>query len=116
MPTNCAAAIRQARERIKTIIATLRALDLVCSGTLLERTKTCGKAGCRCANDPAARHGPYFEWTRMKAGKLAHRVLSPQQAQAMRRAIDNYHTVQELLKDWETESEHLIDAQFPRKT
>jgi hypothetical protein len=116
MPIDSATAIRQARERVNAIRVALRALDLVCSGTLLERTKTCGKPGCRCANDPAARHGPYFEWTRRKAGKFAHRLLSPQQAQAMRRAIANYHTVQELLKDWETESERLIDAQFPRKS
>ena len=50
----------------------------------------------------------------MKAGKLAHRTLSPQQAEAMRLAIANYRKAQELLRDWETETERLIDAEFPR--
>jgi hypothetical protein len=107
--------IRKARERIKEILAALRSIQVICSGTLLERMKTCGKTGCRCANDPAARHGPYFEWTHMLDGKFAHRLLPRPQAHAMREAIANYHTVQALLKDWETESERLIDAQFPRK-
>jgi hypothetical protein len=107
--------VRKARERIKAIIATLNSIEVICSGTLLARMKTCGKPGCRCANDPAARHGPYYEWTHMLDGKFAHRLLPRPQAEAMRDAIANYHTVQVLLKDWEAESERLIDAQFPRK-
>jgi hypothetical protein len=33
-------------------------MGLICSGTLLERTRTCGKPNCRCATDLQARHGP----------------------------------------------------------
>lgn len=106
--------VKQARQRIERIRQVMAGLDYVCSGTLLSRTKTCGNPGCHCAQDPAARHGPYYEWTHMKAGKLAHRTLSPQQAQAMRLAIANYRKAQELLRDWETETERLIDAEFPR--
>jgi hypothetical protein len=52
--------IRQARERLARIRATLNGMDYLCSGTLLERMKMCGKPGCRCAQDPLARHGPYY--------------------------------------------------------
>jgi len=36
----------------------------------------------------------------MLDGKFAHRLLPRPQADAMREAIANYHTVQALLKDW----------------
>ena len=31
------------------------------------------------ASDPGARHGPYLEWIYLKAGKLRHRTLTPEQ-------------------------------------
>ena len=40
-------------------------MDYLCSGTLLRRMKMCGKPGCRCSEDPDARHGPYYEWGHM---------------------------------------------------
>ena len=72
--------IREARERIARIRDALSAIDYLCSGTLLQRTKVCGKPGCRCAQDPSARHGPYYEWGHMKGGRLVHRTVSPEQA------------------------------------
>ena len=106
---------RQARSRIERIRALLGQIDYLCSGTLLERTKVCGKPTCRCAQDPAARHGPYFEWGHMKGGKLVHRQVSAEQAGLLRLAIDNYRRVQQLLRDWELETEQLIDAEVPRQ-
>jgi hypothetical protein len=105
---------RQARERILAIRQDLAAIDLLCSGTLLKRMKTCGSPGCRCAEDPAARHGPYYEWGHMKRGKLIHRLVSAEQAQLLGGAISNYRKLKKLLRTWETETERLIDAQRPR--
>lgn len=82
----------------------LTRVDLICSGTLLERTKLCGKAGCRCTQDPHQRHGPYFEWNRLENGKLRHRVVSPAEARTIRRAQHNYQRVLRLLAQWEDES------------
>ena len=50
----------------------------------------------------------------MLAGKLVHRVVSPEQAALLQLAIDNYRSVQKLLRDWEVETEKLIDAEAPR--
>ena len=105
------AIIQQARQRITRIRHTLGSVDYLCSGTLLERMKLCGKPGCRCAQDPAARHGPYYEWGHMKAGKLVHRTVSPQQAAILRLAIANYRKVKKLLRSLEVETERLIDAE-----
>lgn len=105
-PTNPA----RARARITQIRQELSAIELLCSGTLLKRMKTFGSPSCRCAHDPAARHGPYYEWGHMHAGKLVHRVVSVEQAEVLRQAIANYRRLKKLLRGWETETERLIDA------
>ena len=102
---------RAARERIAEIRDRLRSFERVCSGSLLRRTKVCGKPNCRCADDPAARHGPYYEWGRMKSGRLVHRVVSPAQAALLREAIANYRSLRRLLRTWENETVKLIEAE-----
>ena len=107
--------IKKARDRIARIREALSEIDYLCSGTLLKRTKVCGKPGCRCAQDPSARHGPYYEWGHMRGGKLVHRVLSPEQAAILELAIANQRKAKKLMQDWEVETERLIDAEAPRK-
>jgi len=51
----------------------------------------------------------------MKGGKLVHRQVSAEQAELLRLAIDNYRRVQQLLRDWELETERLINAEVPRQ-
>jgi hypothetical protein len=105
---------QQARARIAAIRERLNAVEELCSGTLLEHRTRCGRAGCACAKDPDARHGPYYDWGHMQAGKLVHRRVSPEQAVRLRLAIANYRNVKKLLLDWEKETEILIDTELPR--
>jgi hypothetical protein len=102
---------RAAQERITQLRERIQAIDRLCSGSLLRRTKMCGKAGCRCAEDPTARHGPYYEWGRMKGGRLVHRMVSPAQAALLREAIANYRMLRRLLRTWEAETIKLIEAE-----
>jgi len=108
--------IQKTRARIAGIRDTINAVDYLCSGTLLEHMTRCGKPGCRCATDPDARHGPYYDWGHMLGGKLVHRRVSPEQAAVLRLAIANYRKVKKLLLAWEKESERLIDAELPRNS
>jgi hypothetical protein len=103
--------VKQAHARIAAIRDSLNTVDYLCSGTLLEHRTRCGKPGCRCANDPNARHGPYYDWGHMQAGKLVHRRVSPEQAVVLRLAIANYRKIKKLLLAWEKETERLIDAE-----
>mgnify|MGYP001194381905 FL=1 len=114
MPRRPDKVIAQAMQRIARIKESLAAIELLCSGTLLHRTKLCGKPGCRCASDPAARHGPYYEWGHMLGGKLVHRMISAHQAEMLGLAIDNHRQVKKLLQQWETETERIMDAHAPR--
>src|SRR5215831_1802800 len=115
MPRRREDILQQAHVRIARIRATLNAMEYFCSGTLLRRMKLCGKAGCRCAQDPSARHGPYYEWGHIKGGKLVHRTLSAEQAEILQLAIANYREAKKLMKEWEEATERLIDGQAPRK-
>ena len=105
--------VQRARERIQGIRDSLGEFELLCSGTLSERMMKCGKPNCRCATDPSARHGPYFEWSHMNVGKPTRRYVSPQQAQLLRQAIADYRSLQKLLREWEENSERIIDAVQP---
>jgi hypothetical protein len=96
------------RARSSAIRKELTALDFVVSGTLHHRTKVCGKPTCRCANDPAARHGPYYEWGRMRAGKLVQSTVTPAQARLLERGITNHQRAKALLAEWE----HLTEAEI----
>lgn len=51
----------------------------------------------------------------MKAGKLVHRLVSPEQAGLLRRAIVNYRRLKKLLRSWEAATERLIDAEADRQ-
>lgn len=107
--------IAQAREKIERIRRAFGEIDALCSGTLLTRMKICGKPGCRCAHDPLARHGPYYEWGHMKGGVLVHRTVTQQQAELLQSAIGNHRKAKKLLRAWEEETERLIDLEAPRE-
>ena len=113
MPTADKATVREVKQKIAEIQRTLSAMQYLSSGTLLKRTKVCGNPRCHCASDPAARHGPYYEWSYLKAGKLRHRTLTPQQAELMRLAIANYRRAKKLLRAWEAQTQHLVKLNAP---
>ena len=108
MSTKHLAPEERQRERALARIIELReriaAFDYVCSGTLTHRTMRCGKPTCRCQQDPAARHGPYDYWARLENGRLASRLLTPDQAQTVRLAIANLREIRALLHRWERET------------
>ena len=95
---------KRIRSRTQEIRRAIGRMDFVASGTMHERTKVCGRKNCKCATDPAERHGPYYEWSRLKDGKLKHKVVTPEQAQLLKTAISNKREIQALLVLWEEET------------
>lgn len=104
-PTPAKPSRTRIRTRSKAIRQELNRLGFVVSGTLHHRTKVCGKPTCKCATDPTARHGPYYEWGRMRNKKLVQSTVTPAQAKLLERGINNHRRAQELLDDWERLSE-----------
>jgi hypothetical protein len=76
-------------------------MDVVVSGLVSSRTKPCGKPKCRCAGNPEAYHGPYYEWHHYQDGHLVHRTITPEQFAAMERAVANHREILRLLSVWE---------------
>ena len=103
---------RRLRRRTQALRREIAAMDFVTSGTLLTRTKVCGRATCPCATDIAARHGPYYEFNRRQDGRLVHRVIAPALAERVRKALENHRRIQALLAEWEQETvEELLNPQ-----
>lgn len=98
------------RERIEEIKRQILDLDLIASGTLVRRTKVCGKPGCRCATDRDARHGPYFEWGRIERGRRTSTTVTPAKARQLKRALRHQRRLKALLRRWEQASVSAIDA------
>lgn len=57
-------------------------------GSVSERWMKCGQKGCRCQQDPQARHGPYYSLTRSVRGKTRSRYLSAEQAEVARQQVE----------------------------
>jgi len=111
MPPSADDKATKSRRKIAEIQKSISAMEHLSSGTLLKRMKICGNPRCHCASDPAARHGPYYEWSYLKGGKLRHRTLTPDQAAVMRLAIANYRKARKLLRAWEAQTLHLIELE-----
>ena len=63
-------------QRFRELKQEFQQLEYFCKGTLLKRMMKCGKAQCACRQDPAKRHGPYFEWTYKAKGKTVNVKLT----------------------------------------
>src|SRR5665213_291396 len=74
--------------RIRQIATDLADARPMRRGSLSERTVKCGKPGCACAQDPKARHGPYYSLTHAVGGKTHSRFLTAEQAGLVRLQID----------------------------
>ena len=79
-------------------------------GTLVVRAYECGKPRCRCHASPAARHGPYAEWTRKIGGKTITRRLTPEQLTAWQPLFDNAKKLRALLTELQDLTLAIIEA------
>ena len=95
-------------ERLQRIRKQITNLEHVCSGTLVCRTKVCGKPSCACATDRAARHGPYYEWSRWEKDHRVYVSLPEPLAPGLAQAIRNHRRLRQLMRLWERESARVL--------
>ena len=74
--------------RIRQLAAELADPQPMRRGSLSERMIKCSKPSCACAQDPKARHGPYYSLTQAVGGKTRSRFLTVEQAEVVQQQID----------------------------
>lgn len=81
-------------------------------GSLTERFVKCSRPGCPCADDPAARHGPYLSLTRAVQGTTRTRLIAPALADTVRRQIETGRQFREASARYWAACERLADAEL----
>jgi hypothetical protein len=98
------------RRKQAALARRLTEAGFVLPGSLFSRHMRCGKANCRCHDDPPALHGPYFQWTRTAAnGKTLTRLLPDDLAAQYQSWFDNARRVREVLSELEVLSITIIE-------
>lgn len=87
--------------KYQTLATQLAEIGFISPGSLVARTTSCGKAGCRCQADPPERHGPYYQWSRAVGGKTMSRRLNPAQAELYRAWIANRKHLKAIITEME---------------
>lgn len=85
-------------------------------GTVSERFMKCGKASCACRRNDSARHGPYFSWTRVIDGVTRSRLLSPAQADVVRRQVAAGGEFRKIVEQFWEMAERLADQEIEDPT
>jgi hypothetical protein len=81
-------------------------------GSLSERYVKCSKPGCSCADDPKARHGPYFSLTRGVGGRTQSRFISQAQADLVRHQVEAGQDFRRQVEAFWEACEQWADAQL----
>jgi hypothetical protein len=103
------------QDRAAGIAAELAGLGLALPGTLMQRRVRCGWAGCRCHADPPELHGPYWQWTRKRAGRTVSRLVPDDQVANYRQWIDNHRRLRELIAELEDLTLTVADERASRQ-
>lgn len=81
-------------------------------GSLVERYRRCGKAGCHCAGAGADGHGPSWSLTREVGGKTITRIIPVDAVARTRAQIEEYQRFRGVVRALVETSEQLCDAKL----
>ena len=81
-------------------------------GSVSERFVKCNKAGCPCAQDRSARHGPYVSLVRVIAGKTTSRWVPKEKARLLRQQVEAGQEFRGLIEAYWRACEQWADAEL----
>ena len=87
----------QLEQRHQALLREIARIGTVLRGTIGTYRTQCGSPGCGCHTDPAARHGPYYIWTRKVAGKTVTRMRSEEHGKLLRPWTKNMRRLDRLV-------------------
>lgn len=101
--------LRRQRDELKARLAEVGDLR---PGSLVERYRRCGKAGCHCAGKGAEGHGPSWSLTREVGGKTITHVIPARAVAQTREQIAEHRRFRALVREVVETSERLCDAKL----
>ena len=90
-------ALARCQRDYESVRGELESIGFVMRGSLVKRTKECGRPECPCHSDPQREHGPYYQWTRKVKAKTVTEVLTPDQARLWQQLIRNGRRLKRLV-------------------
>jgi len=99
--------IQQLKRRYERLAAQLAKVGPVVQGTITERLITKPDPHDSKATKTI---GPYYQWTFKQNAKTVTVNLSPSQAKAFQKAIDNNRKLEEIIKEMRSLSREILEA------
>jgi hypothetical protein len=96
-----AEALAEYEDKLKALAGQLAGVGFMTRGSVVARHTHCGKTGCACHKDPAAVHGPYWQFSRAVGGKTVTRWITEEQAVLYKEWIANRRSALGILAEIE---------------
>jgi Family of unknown function (DUF6788) len=93
-------------DRRHRLVARLGEAETLLAGSLVEQTRRCGKAGCRCADGEP--HGPYVYFAPKTAGRGRLRYVPAALLEVVRRCVHTGAEVEAVLAEISTINTELL--------
>jgi len=88
------------QHRIEQIKAEITTLGPLRPGTLSRQYNVCGTPGCRCKDDPAQRHGPYYQLSYTWRGKSRSEFVRAPESARVEEQVRTYARLRTLIDQW----------------
>jgi len=102
--------VEELRTRCEALKVQLSQVGDFRPGSMVERYRRCGKAGCHCAQPGARGHGPCWSLTHALAGKTVTHVIPAGALEQTRAQLEEYRRFRALARDLVETSERLCAA------
>jgi len=91
--------LTQLRQRHRQLARRLSQIGPILKGSVAASYTRCGKANCRCQDDPPQLHGPYWQWSTAIDGKTVSRRLQEEELPFYLECLQNRRQLEALLAD-----------------
>jgi hypothetical protein len=84
-------------------------------GSLSQQYTVCGKANCRCKEDPPRKHGPYYQLSFTRKGRSGTKFVKKHQVTTVKKQLKNYARLRKLVDRWIELSTELCQLNLERE-
>jgi hypothetical protein len=107
--------IRTLEVQIEKIKRELAGLGDLRPGSLSEQYNVCGNPNCRCKEDPAKRHGPYYQISFTRKGRSSTKFVKRPHLVDVKKQLKNYAQLRSIVDRWVELSSELCQLRLEQK-